>query len=233
MEGYPGEPLPALISHFRSPGWNSIQALNTFQQELGGSLRGGDPGCRLIEPALDPTATPVAQVPPAWVRRTGKLLVVPFHHIFGSEELSVVSPSVASLTPAPSIAVNPEDVRELDLHLEQEIQISLGGVVYHVALRLDPSLPAGVAGLTVGLPCEPLGHVARVVHAATVGPVEWGRRGRPVSEVRRSLVIIVASWSSRSRRRLSGWSDVCSPSGRTATDPTGLGLSDCCKSPPT
>jgi NADH-quinone oxidoreductase subunit G len=170
MEGYPGEPPPALVTHFWSPGWNSIQALNKFQQEVGGSLRGGDPGCRLIEPAAHPTLAPVAQVPPAWTRRTGKLLVVPFHHIFGSEELSVVSASIASLTPAPSIALNPEDVRDLDLHPEQEIQISLGRVVYRVALRLDPTVPAGMAGLVVGLPGQPWARLPAWYTPQAAGP---------------------------------------------------------------
>ena len=40
-----------LISRYWAPGWNSVQALNKFQSEIGGPLRGGDPGRRLIEPA--------------------------------------------------------------------------------------------------------------------------------------------------------------------------------------
>ena len=50
MEGYPGNPPPSLIPRFWAPGWNSVQALNKFQDEVGGPLRGGDPGERLIEP---------------------------------------------------------------------------------------------------------------------------------------------------------------------------------------
>ena len=48
-----GQPPPALIPRFWAPGWNSVQALNKFQDEVGGPLRGGDPGRRLIEPARD------------------------------------------------------------------------------------------------------------------------------------------------------------------------------------
>ena len=32
MEGYPDEPPAALIPFFWSPGWNSIQAVNKFQE---------------------------------------------------------------------------------------------------------------------------------------------------------------------------------------------------------
>ena len=48
MEGYEGQPPAPLISRYWSPGWNSVQALNKFQQEVGGPLKGGDPGKRLI-----------------------------------------------------------------------------------------------------------------------------------------------------------------------------------------
>ena len=50
MEGYEGQPPAPLISRYWSPGWNSVQALNKYQQEVGGALKGGDPGKRLIEP---------------------------------------------------------------------------------------------------------------------------------------------------------------------------------------
>ena len=44
MEGYQDQPPAPLISRYWSPGWNSVQALNKFQQEVGGPLKGGDPG---------------------------------------------------------------------------------------------------------------------------------------------------------------------------------------------
>jgi NADH-quinone oxidoreductase subunit G len=50
MEGYAGQPPSSLITHFWSPGWNSVQSVTKFQNEAGGTLRGGNPGVRLIEP---------------------------------------------------------------------------------------------------------------------------------------------------------------------------------------
>ncbi|HEX9385337.1 MAG TPA: NADH-quinone oxidoreductase subunit NuoG, partial [Anaerolineales bacterium] len=49
MEGYKGQPPPSLTPRYWSPGWNSEQALNKFQAEVGGPLIGGSPGRRLIE----------------------------------------------------------------------------------------------------------------------------------------------------------------------------------------
>ncbi len=50
MEGTPGPPPAPLITRYWSPGWNSVQSLTRFQEEIGGALRGGDPGVRLVEP---------------------------------------------------------------------------------------------------------------------------------------------------------------------------------------
>lgn len=50
MEGYSGSVEPRSQVPFAwSPGWNSPQAWNKFQDEVGGHLRAGDPGTRLIE----------------------------------------------------------------------------------------------------------------------------------------------------------------------------------------
>ena len=49
MEGFEGQPPSSLITNYWAPGWNSVQALNRFQEEVGGPLRGGDPGRRLFE----------------------------------------------------------------------------------------------------------------------------------------------------------------------------------------
>ncbi|MEK1904673.1 MAG: molybdopterin-dependent oxidoreductase, partial [Pseudomonas sp.] len=50
MEGYSGSQEDRQQIPFAwSPGWNSPQAWNKFQDEVGGHLRAGDPGVRLIE----------------------------------------------------------------------------------------------------------------------------------------------------------------------------------------
>ncbi len=58
MEGYQDQPPAPLISRYWSPGWNSVQALNKFQQEIGGQLKSGDPGKRFIEPVTLPSSLP-------------------------------------------------------------------------------------------------------------------------------------------------------------------------------
>jgi NADH-quinone oxidoreductase subunit G len=100
MEGCTQQPPPALIPFFWAPGWNSIQSLNRFQEEIAGPLRGGDPGVRIVSVNGGAPAETRSAVPPAFEARRGERLLVPVYHVFGSEELSRNAPAVASLAPA-------------------------------------------------------------------------------------------------------------------------------------
>jgi NADH-quinone oxidoreductase subunit G len=51
MEGQSERPASSLVPFYWVPGWNSVQAINLYLDEPNGSLIGGDPGIRLIEPA--------------------------------------------------------------------------------------------------------------------------------------------------------------------------------------
>src|SRR5207245_626985 len=100
---------PALIPFFWSPGWNSIQSVNKFQDEIGGPLRGGDPGVRLIEPQQQAAWTYFTEIPPAFRADADAWLLVPYFHIFGSEELSRQAPAISELVPRAAIGLNATD----------------------------------------------------------------------------------------------------------------------------
>jgi NADH-quinone oxidoreductase subunit G len=155
MEGYPGQPPSSLIPRFWAPKWNSVQSVNKFQEEVAGALRGGNPGQRLIEPRAEARAEYVAEIPATFERRAGYLLVVPEYHIFGSEELSILSPGVAELAPDLHVTVNPQDAHQLRIDNKGLVEIALGGVSYHVPVRLDAAVPPGLALVPVGLPRVP------------------------------------------------------------------------------
>ncbi len=94
MEGYEGRPPAALISRYWSPKWNSVSALNKFQQEVGGPLIGGDPGKRLIEPEERGKPQYFTYVPSEPLAEEGQPSV-PEYDIFRSEELSAQSAAIA------------------------------------------------------------------------------------------------------------------------------------------
>jgi NADH-quinone oxidoreductase subunit G len=156
MEGYEEQPPAALTADFWAPRWNSIQALNKFQDEVGGPLRGGEMGRRLLQPSGGAAAAPVgpSDAPPAHSVRPGEWLVVPLHHAFGSEELSALAPPVAELVPEPYLALCEADAQSLGEH-SGRVRVRSADWTLDLALRVLPSLPRGVAGLAVGLPGMP------------------------------------------------------------------------------
>jgi NADH-quinone oxidoreductase subunit G len=161
MEGTPNQPPAALVTHVWAPGWNSINALNKFQQEVGGPLRQGPSGKRLIEPPADATAHNGAgpQAPPAFEPLGGdgrQLLALPAWHCFGSDELSSRSPGIAELAPRPYVALGAEDAAALCLAQGQAAAVRLGEQSCELVVRVDPSLPRGVAAIGAGLAGGPL-----------------------------------------------------------------------------
>jgi NADH-quinone oxidoreductase subunit G len=155
MEGYDGRPPADLIPRFWAPGWNSVQALNKFQSEIGGPLRGGDPGQRLIEPAPDAKAAYFKETPSPRPAESEWTLVA-VHHVFGSEELSMASPGVAQRSPQPYLALNIEDAAELQITDGEQIEVAWDSGRHRLPVRLTPSLPRKVAGIPVGLPGRPM-----------------------------------------------------------------------------
>jgi NADH-quinone oxidoreductase subunit G len=156
MEGYEGKPPAALIPRFWAPGWNSVQALNKFQQEIAGPLRGGNAGRRLVEPAEGAAAHDLGPAPDPFQPRDGEWLLVPIYHIFGSEELSMLSPGIASLAPEAYVALNADDAQALGVEPGAAVYLEVGDTRQRLVVRVLPELPRGMAGVPAGLPGLPL-----------------------------------------------------------------------------
>ena len=152
MEGYYGQ-LPApLIPFFWAAGWNSGQSLNKFQDEVGGSLRGGDPGIRLVEPREGAANLRHGAAPDAFTPVPDRLFVVPHQHLFGSEELSARAPAIMERTDPPALRLNPADAARLGLPDGAAAEIGFGRCSLRLAVTLAPDLPSGVAAMSAGLP---------------------------------------------------------------------------------
>ncbi len=146
MEGTPDQPPAALIPFFWSPSWNSIQAVNTYQKEVGGPLRGGEAGVRLFEPPSVNGRPYFSAIPPAFNPREGEWLLVPMYHIFGSDELSLFAPGIAELATKPHIALNTGDFAE-----SMEVEVTCSAGTFRLPVRIHSEMPPGVAALSVGL----------------------------------------------------------------------------------
>ena len=129
------------------PSWNSPQAVNKFQDEIGGALKGGDPGVLLFKP--DPAARP------AWFQHaapaSGGLRTVPLHHLFGSEELSAQAPAMHTRLAAAYLAVSPATAGKENLKDGSEADLKYGAATVRLTVRVRADMPAGCVGLPVGL----------------------------------------------------------------------------------
>ena len=184
LEGVRGPLVPApLLTDLWEPGWNSISSITRFQEEVNGPLRGGPSGTRLFDsvdaagdegagdgPATDGhddaagdgraaarTAAFFAAdlIPPLFAPREGEWLLVPLHHIYGSEPLSMHTPGVAERAPEPYVALSPDEAHAAGFVAGQRLTVSLPEGTRGLPLRLLDGLARGVAGLPVGLPDLP------------------------------------------------------------------------------
>lgn len=154
MEGIASNRPSSLNPGVWSPAWNSNQAVNKFQDEIGGPLKGGNPGVRLFE--SKGTLEWYSDIPKSTSPNDSKLSVVPVHHIFGSEELSVLSASLAERVPGAYVSLGPTQAQALLLEEGQEIEITNFQSTYRLPLKVSPSLSDGIVGLPSGLPGVPV-----------------------------------------------------------------------------
>ena len=144
---------PALLTHYWAPFWNSVQALNKFQSEIGGPLIGGEAGKRLIESRFERDY--FKDVPSG--EKDKKILAVPLYHVFGSEKLSMMAPAVASLAPGgggPFLAVSTQTLKGLrtgpsNLSEDDKLELEIDGAVFGFKTKLDEDMPEGLVGVFI------------------------------------------------------------------------------------
>ena len=134
-----------------APGWNSPQAWNKFQDEVGGKLRHGDPGVRLFEASASGLEYFTA-VPASFQAEEGKWRIAPYYHLFGSDELSQRAPVFQSRMPEPYIKLNPADAAKLGVNAGAMLSFSVEGQTLRLPLVISEGLTAGQVGLPMGMP---------------------------------------------------------------------------------
>ncbi|MDF0750966.1 NADH-quinone oxidoreductase subunit NuoG [Marinobacter sp. 71-i] len=146
MEGYSGYHEPRQQVPFAwAPGWNSPQAWNKFTDEVGGHLRGGDPGVRLIHPV--PGQGSYSQPIPGAEGTDGlRALILP--RLFGGEETSARATPIQQRTEAPSVILSTDDAHRLEIKAGDTVMLG-EGLTLLVLEQAD--WPTGWAGLPAGL----------------------------------------------------------------------------------
>ncbi len=133
-----------------APGWNSPQAWNKFQDEVGGKLRFGDPGVRLFETSENGLDY-FTSVPARFQPQDGKWRIAPYYHLFGSDELSQRAPVFQSRMPQPYIKLNPADAAKLGVNAGSRVSFSYDGNTVTLPVEIAEGLTAGQVGLPMGM----------------------------------------------------------------------------------
>jgi len=139
MEGAPAAAAPAALgTGAADPGLHSPSAVCLSQSHVGGPLKGGDPGVRLIAPGAG--GPPLAPPPPP---EGPGLRVIPLHDPFAAHPEDLASPLLAARAPAPVLRLHPDEAA------------ALGETARVGDTRLpvvaDPAMPRGHVGLPAAL----------------------------------------------------------------------------------
>ncbi|TFH85317.1 NADH-quinone oxidoreductase subunit NuoG [Billgrantia azerbaijanica] len=151
MEGYAGHERPRREVPFAwAPGWNSPQAWNKFTDEVGGHLRGGDPGVRLLAPAAD-VGDHVDAIPPPFTPCADEWRLVVLPRLFGGEETSSRSAPIQARAAPATLRLAAEDARRLDAEEGDRLRVETARACVALPLHVDATLPRGLVAIPAGV----------------------------------------------------------------------------------
>ncbi|MEI9698394.1 NADH-quinone oxidoreductase subunit NuoG [Moellerella wisconsensis] len=134
-----------------APGWNSPQAWNKFQTEVGGHLRFGDPGVRLFD-GQDGNIGYFTTIPAAYQPKESEWIVAPYYHLFGSDEMSQRAEVIQQRMPEPYVMLSQSDAQTLGMTPGAMAEFSHAGQAYRLSVRISAHLAQGQIGLPLGMP---------------------------------------------------------------------------------
>jgi hypothetical protein len=156
MEGPPLHAGSPIVPYFWSPGWNSAQAVNKFQTEIGGDLIAGGSGALMFGASAGRSTYATLAAPP---RAAGAPLFLPLARVFGSDELSALAPAVTARMAPPDLVIGPDDAAQFGLTAGTVVDCTIGGTTVTRLVTIAPGQPAGLIGIATGFPGEPALHL--------------------------------------------------------------------------
>ncbi|MDV6318588.1 NADH-quinone oxidoreductase subunit NuoG [Chromohalobacter sp. HP20-39] len=147
MEGYAGHAEPRREVAFAwAPGWNSPQAWNKFQDEVGGHLRAGDPGVRLLGP-LPGDYDYARMLPARFAARDDQWLAVPQARLFGGDETSARAEPIQARMAETRFTVSRGAAERLRMSASATLTLNLGERRLTLPVAISDAWPDGVIGV--------------------------------------------------------------------------------------
>ncbi|REC93661.1 NADH-quinone oxidoreductase subunit NuoG [Kushneria indalinina] len=150
MEGYSGYGEPrSQVAFAWAPGWNSPQAWNKFQDEVGGHLSAGDPGIRLFDQQRSEEAHRAwfTDIPRPFEPRDDCWYVVSLPQLFGGEEMSARAEPIQERMSDTFVVLGQEDADRLGVTPGEAIYLQTSGHQLHLPVRISREMRAGLIGL--------------------------------------------------------------------------------------
>ncbi|MCU4137058.1 NADH-quinone oxidoreductase subunit NuoG [Buchnera aphidicola (Sitobion miscanthi)] len=150
MEGY-NKPN-SLISHIPFawfPGWNSPQAWNKFQIEVGKNLISGDSGVHIFKK----NKVKIDSYTSFFSKNVIKEIywnIIPYYNLFGNEELTQYSSVIQENIPSAYALISLSDAIKLGLKKDSIIEFNCLNQDYRLAIQLSRCLSSNQVGLPVG-----------------------------------------------------------------------------------
>jgi NADH-quinone oxidoreductase subunit G len=151
MEGIQQKPPSSLVPFYWTPGWNSVQAMYNYVDEPDSSLKGGDPGIRLFDTKNPAEFSYIKTVRESATLKNDEWLIIPRYQIFGSEELSALSPSVKQKISDPFVILNQKDAEKLSVKEGDLVQLDIQNDKLNVKVIMSSEIGQGIAALSVNL----------------------------------------------------------------------------------
>lgn len=155
MEGIAEKPPSSLVPFYWIPGWNSVQALYGYTKEPNESLKGGDPGIKLFEGSGDRTDEYFSIMTEESKISQDEIPVVPLYKIFGSDELSSFSKSVAERIQNPFLLMDKNDADNMNVKNGDIVILEISDNKLNVEINTGRGIRKGLAALSVNLPGLP------------------------------------------------------------------------------
>jgi NADH-quinone oxidoreductase subunit G len=152
MEGERQLPPSPLTPFYWWPGWNSEQALNHYQREIGGLLKGESWDIKLLNGKLvQSNIEPIAIIKQEQQEDIDGLWLYPRYHLFGSEEVSVYTKGIAELSPKAYISLNSNEAAKKNWKDKETIELDINKRKFQLEVKIEDDVADGIALAPYGI----------------------------------------------------------------------------------
>lgn len=147
------------------PGWNSVQSLNKYKNIIKNKIHFKNSDVRFFEHNKNKNLSCFFNIPCQFDYNKNIWKIVPFYHLFGSEEMTQLSPTIKKLIPESYAVINYLDAIKLGVNLDNKIiTFNFLEEKYCLPVRCSKNLQRGQIGLPIGIPNIPIYLVNAEIH---------------------------------------------------------------------